>query len=471
MGQKAEGVMLWGRLLAADTLAVIAAIALVAWLLRRSEARLAWLSFASLAWCLFNLSDLAPSEAWATVSAQIALLYPLLFATVGLAASLLQVAVARKLVAVAGGASLALGASAVAFHTTEITVIAGLASIGVSLLILGLVATRAGRQVNVFEKSLLASIYGFGILATALDVWIDMQKPSLGLLLSPYAGVMLLGFSGLVILRHVLANVEARDRLNETLSRRIETTKANLLASESARRSLVIDRAIKLERERIMREIHDGIGSSLVAALASAERQGKDSTTAIVALKGALTDLRVAIDSLEPVEGNVATLLASLRYRYEPELRKSGIAIKWMVDDVPELEWLDATSALHVLRIMQETISNSMGHSKATQISFNCKLALMSGRPGLRVEVTDNGIGFDMNTPTRGRGRNNMVQRAEALGAKLDVLSSPGDGTKTILWLPLIRKPALDAEALQIANRGSSLRKTPRASGSGSSAT
>ena len=66
------------------------------------------------------------------------------------------------------------------------------------------------------------------------------------------------------------------------LGQRIETTKANLLASESARHSLEVAHAVKLERERLMREIHDGIGSSLVAALASAERQGKESTTAVV---------------------------------------------------------------------------------------------------------------------------------------------------------------------------------------------
>ncbi len=454
MSPVAEGFRQLGHLLATDTLAVIAAIALMGWLLGRSEFVLAWLSFAGLAWCLFNLDGLAFVESWPFdfAAGQSALLYPLLFATMGLAAGILGVVVPRRLVVTALLASAVLAAAAIAFHGLEITRIVGLAGICVSLLLLGLLATRAETRTSPVEKLTLVSIYAFGLSAAAFDLFAGTAWPGAGLLLSPYAGVLLLGYSGFVILRRMLAGIEARERLNQTLGQRIETTKANLLASESARHSLEVAHAVKLERERLMREIHDGIGSSLVAALASAERQGKESTTAVVALKGALTDLRVAIDSLEPVEGNVATLLANLRYRYEPELRKSGIGIKWMVEDVPELEWLDAPSALHVLRILQESISNSLGHGHATQLSFRCKMALLSGRPGLRVEVADNGTGFDAAAPTMGRGRRNMARRAEALGGSLDVMSKPGEGTATVLWLPLVRRQGVNLEARHAAD-------------------
>ncbi|MGJ4860002.1 sensor histidine kinase [Labrys sp. La1] len=455
MSPVAEDLGQLGHLLATDTLAVIAAIALMSWLLRRRENVLAWLCCAGVAWCLFNLEGLAEIEArpFGLPVNRIALLYPLLFTTLGLAASLVGASLPRGLVVVMALGCLGLGAAAFPFHGLEIMRIAGLATIGVSLLILGFFATRAEAQIGAPEKLALVILYALGLGAVGFDLYAGTIRSGHGTRLAPYAGVVLLGFSGFVILRHILANAEARERLNQTLGQRIETTKANLLASESARHALEIAHAVKLERERLMREIHDGIGSSLVAALASAERQGKESTTAVVALKGALTDLRVAVDSLEPVEGNVATLLASLRYRYEPELRKSGIAVKWMVEDVPELDWLDAPSALHVLRILQESVSNTMGHSKATQLTFKCKMALLQGRPGLRVEIADNGSGFDINAPAIGRGRRNMVQRAEALGATLDVLSKQGEGTATILWLPLVRRHGLNLEEGQAAEQ------------------
>lgn len=455
MSPVAEDFRQLGHLLATDTLAVIAAIALMSWLLRRRESVLAWLCCAGIAWCLFNLEGLAGTEArpFGLPVSRTALLYPLLFTTLGLAASLVGAAVSRGLATMAALACLGLGAASIPLHGLAITPIAGFASMGVSLLLLGFFITRAQAPISAPEKLVLLALNTLGLGTVGLDLHGGAIWPGKGVQLSPYAGVAVLGFSGFVILRRILANAEARERLNQALGQRIETTKANLLASESARHALEIAHAVKLERERLMREIHDGIGSSLVAALASAERQGKQSTTAVVALKGALTDLRVAVDSLEPVEGNVATLLASLRYRYEPELRKSGIAVKWLVEDVPELDWLDAPSALHVLRILQETVSNAMGHSKASQLTFKCKMALLQGRPGLRVEIADNGGGFDMEAPAIGRGRRNMMQRAEALGATLEMLSKRGEGTATILWLPLVRKQGLNLAEGQAADR------------------
>ncbi|MBP0580469.1 hypothetical protein J8I29_14185 [Labrys sp. LIt4] len=455
MSPVAEDLRQLGHLLATDTLAVIAAIALMSWLLRRREGVLAWLCCAGIAWCVFNLAGLTGIGARLPdlPASRIALLYPVLFTTLGLAASLVGASLPRGLVVATALACLGLGVAAIPFHGWELTRIAGLASIGVSLLMLGFFATRAETQIGAAERLALAALNALGLGALGVDLYAGTIWPGKSVQFSPYVGVIVLGFSGFVIMRHILANAEARERLNQALGQRIETTKANLLASESARHALEIAHAVKLERERLMREIHDGIGSSLVAALASAERQGKESTTAVVALKGALTDLRVAVDSLEPVEGNVATLLASLRYRYEPELRKSGIAVKWMVEDVPELDWLDAPSALHVLRILQESVSNTMGHSRGTQLTFQCKMALLQGRPGLRIEIADNGSGFDMDAPAIGRGRRNMMQRAEALGARLEVLSKRGEGTATILWLPLVRKQGLILEEGQAAER------------------
>lgn len=234
--------------------------------------------------------------------------------------------------------------------------------------------------------------------------------------------------------------VAEKEKVTAQLEHRIETTKANLLISENARRQLEVSNAVTQERERMMREIHDGIGSSLVAALASAERQGKQSSTAVVALKNALADLRIAVDSLEPVEGDVATLLAGLRYRLEPEVRKSGITFDWRVEDVPEIKWLDAPNALHVLRIFQEALGNILGHAEAKVITVACKPELRKGRPGVLIELGDDGKGFDTSVPGQGHGRKNMVSRAEALGANLVIESALGKGSQTRLWLPLIRE-------------------------------
>jgi signal transduction histidine kinase len=239
--------------------------------------------------------------------------------------------------------------------------------------------------------------------------------------------------------RSLQMKMSATEEQNFALGERIEKTKARLLASENARRNLEVSNAVTLERERIMREIHDGIGSGLVAALASAERQGKEGSTAVFALKGALADLKIAVDSLDPVDGNVATLLASLRYRLEPDLRKSGIAFDWNVDDVPSLPWMDAPNALHVLRIFQESIVNIVTHAQATLIRVECRLELSQSRLGVIVAVSDNGKGYDVTSTSGGHGTKNIKARAEALGAQVKLESEPNKGSRTTLWLPLIR--------------------------------
>lgn len=280
----------------------------------------------------------------------------------------------------------------------------------------------------------------FCMLAIVFDVWAEMAGSCLTVMFSPCAGLAFLGGGGLAIRRHMLIGVESRERLGEVSGQRTAVTDADLFGDDQADHALSIDHAIRKERKRVIGEIYDMIGSRLVAALASAERDGGSNRTAILALQSALVDLRITIGSLQPPEDNVAALLAKLRCRYELELPKSGIVIEWTVQDGVELEWLGAQDALHLLRIVQETISNSLGHGKATQIRLDCERACLLGKPGLRIEVTDNGSGFDVRAATMGRGRKNMVQRAQALGGKLDLLSSPDNGTRTTLWLPLLRR-------------------------------
>jgi signal transduction histidine kinase len=117
-------------------------------------------------------------------------------------------------------------------------------------------------------------------------------------------------------------------------------------------RELEVAVALEQERERIMREMHDSVGANLISALAVAEH-GDASRRTVATLKRSLTDLRIAVDLLEQVDGDITLLLASFRYRMEPELRAAGWRFDWRVENVPALEWLDLANALHVLRILQ----------------------------------------------------------------------------------------------------------------------
>lgn len=225
---------------------------------------------------------------------------------------------------------------------------------------------------------------------------------------------------------------------NITLERRIAETRAELAASEAARQELVVGQALASERERLMQEMHDGIGSNLITALAVARRQKQPDST-IRTLNRALADLKITVDSLEPVEGDLVALIANLRHRMAGDLRDAGIACKWEVGSCGPLPWLDSANALHVLRIFQEAIGNVLAHSGATEMRIGCSERERNGVAGIASFVADNGVGFAPDIDSRGKGLSNMQARAHALSGALDHQTRPGAGTTITLWLPYQR--------------------------------
>lgn len=256
--------------------------------------------------------------------------------------------------------------------------------------------------------------------------------------LLPFGSILVFIAFGFSLGHRLLVALASAENLNVELESRVQHAAATLQASEESRRALAVRAAITDERERLMREIHDGIGSNLVTALSAEEARG-GSKEALAVLKRSLVDLRIAVDSLEPVNGDIAALLGGFRYRIERDLRAVGLKVSWQVEDVPAIPWMDPVNALHVLRILQELTSNIVGHSHASAISFICKPARIDDKDGVMVKIEDDGVGFDIDKHAHGRGLTNLVRRAAAIRGKLSIDSRPGHGTEATLWLPIER--------------------------------
>jgi signal transduction histidine kinase len=194
--------------------------------------------------------------------------------------------------------------------------------------------------------------------------------------------------------------------------------------------------AVAEERERLMLDMHDGLGSQLMATLNALER-GKFSTEEVAdLLRRCVEDLRLVIDSLDAGEYNLAASLANLRYRVEPRLNAAGLTLGWDVD--PQAGFRLAPGAvLHVLRVVQEALTNALKHAHATRLDVCVRQDPSTG--ALSIEVTDNGRGLlhlttEGNTGTR-RGLANMRQRARSLGGDLETVAYQG-GTCVRLHIP-----------------------------------
>jgi len=273
----------------------------------------------------------------------------------------------------------------------------------------------ARRRRTIASAVLAASAVGFALLFNLSDrrfmpqPWID----AFDLVMFPAAVIGPIG--GYLVVTFVAALREAR-ALNRTLDARIAEREGELRASER-------ERALAEERNRLMRDVHDGTGGKLVSALALL-RSGRAQTADLEeTLADALDDLNLTIHSLRPGASDLPGLLGLLRARIERQTRQHGVALDWAISDAGEDAALSPERAMHVIRIVQEAVTNALRHAHGTRVR------IASGGDGGATwfEIADDGRGGA--TPRDGgRGLMNLRQRAELLGGRL-ALHSDGGGT------------------------------------------
>jgi len=199
------------------------------------------------------------------------------------------------------------------------------------------------------------------------------------------------------------------------------------------------EQAVLSERQRIMREIHDGIGSQLVGLLNMVGQPRMDRDAVEEQVKVALDEMRMAVDSLQPIHSDLTTVLATLRYRLQPRLHAAGIEVVWEVSALPPVSQLSPQSVLQVQRILLEAFTNVLKHARATQVTVHAHWR--DGDPPVVIlKLSDNGVGLPAEMPvevSRGHGVPNMQARAGAIGASLHIESLPAGGTCVVLEWPI----------------------------------
>ncbi|CAJ0812905.1 sensor histidine kinase [Ralstonia flaminis] len=258
-----------------------------------------------------------------------------------------------------------------------------------------------------------------------------------GWFLGAYANAVTFGVFGFLMYRRYISAIVEVEQVNANLAYRLQAREAELEESHRLLREAALRQTISDERQRLMQDMHDGLGASLISAIRSVEHGGVSDLKVSQILKGCLDDLKLTIDSMEPIEADLLLLLATLRFRLEPRLEGSGIALRWEVQALPALPWLDPSSALHILRIVQESIANILHHTRASEI----RVVTARVGEGVTVSIDDNGQGFDVRhalAAAAGRGLHNQQRRAHAIGGTVGWRSGP-TGTHFTLWLPLTR--------------------------------
>lgn len=253
------------------------------------------------------------------------------------------------------------------------------------------------------------------------------------LLLAPFAMPFLILALGASSLERHLSMTRALERGKRELEQRVAEKVREVERTYAQMQEVLHQQAVLRERQRIMADMHDGLGSGLIGLLSQVHGRSADPAQIEQRLNDMLTDLRAIVDSLQPVEGDLGVVLGNIRYRMSKAIEASGVKFVWQVEPLPTLEDLAPDKVLSIQRIVLEALSNALRHAAASSVTISASLA--RERNAIVIVIADDGIGFDSKTAERGHGLRNMRSRAQRIGVRIDIDSSPGRGTRVILEL------------------------------------
>ncbi len=209
----------------------------------------------------------------------------------------------------------------------------------------------------------------------------------------------------------------------------------------------VADQAVVEERERIAREMHDGLAQVLgyinvkTSAISRLLSDGniEDAQMEVVGLRdaarGVYGDVRESILGLRLASAPPGSPVENLREYTDSFSELSGISITLEGLD-NEVLALDAAVETQAMRVLQEALTNVRKHAEATRVRLHAERS--DGL--LQLTVEDNGRGFAVEDATsdgrRHFGLQTMLERARGVGGNLTVKSKPGAGTRVVLTVP-----------------------------------
>jgi signal transduction histidine kinase len=237
--------------------------------------------------------------------------------------------------------------------------------------------------------------------------------------------------------------VTSRDEIGQ-LSHSFNAMAERLQEHERRMQSL----AVVEERERLAREMHDGLAQSLGYLLlkvrSAAELMGSPSSPRAAAALAeaekitaeAFREVRQSIFGLRTMVTRSLGLVPTLAEYLHDFSQQSGVAVDLRLGDEGRFR-LSPDQEVQLIRIIQEALANVWKHAEARHAS----VSLEATPEGLEVTIADDGCGFDP-AEVRARGRGcfglqTMEERAAAVGGALRVESAPGKGTRVVAHFPV----------------------------------
>ena len=211
--------------------------------------------------------------------------------------------------------------------------------------------------------------------------------------------------------------------------------------AEAERHNYIKEAAFKQERQRITRELHDGVNQAIFSSMSISRAipriMEREPTRALSLIEDlthlnqcALSEMRMLLNEVRP-EAIINTALSTL-LRHLADVVTNRLDIEATVSINGTEINLPPDIHLGIYRIAQEAINNILKHSQAQLVDISVTYAADQ----LTVVIKDNGRGFDPQTVKENIGLTNMRERAAEINASLEIVSTPHQGTEVkIHWI------------------------------------
>lgn len=263
------------------------------------------------------------------------------------------------------------------------------------------------------DRHLEAALLSICAVCLALDAVGERFGLLAGGYLMDSAPLLLLAFVVAFLQRNFTLFQSAID-LNNLLEKTVTAREAELESAYTRERDLVRRAAHSEERQRLMRDMHDGVGGQLVGLLLAVRRGTVDQTRIAESLQEVMDEIRLMIDSVDSTTTSFGAMLEIFEVRVRPRVEDAGFAFGWKYDatDLPDLP---PQQVFQLIRLMQEAVTNALKHSGGSRVDVT-----ISNAPdeGLRIEIADDGQGL-VGGSGGGHGLDNMRARTAAIGAQI----------------------------------------------------
>lgn len=202
---------------------------------------------------------------------------------------------------------------------------------------------------------------------------------------------------------------------------------------------LELEHQLSAQREEMLQDLHDGLGSNLTSALFQARNGKLTRDETLLLLQDLAEELRLLSRTSTATSLGVNDILAELRQRIQKRLTQGGITLEWKVaTNLPRLDQLPAGAGQHLRAMLSEAIANVLRHAGATRIEVFAECSADS----LNIEITDNGRGFEPDEKSPGRGLPGARHRAELLGCRFGFEPAADGGSRFWISMPIANNAA-----------------------------